>query len=233
MVEEQRAPQRDIAIVVVDESPSQRIGDRQHATEAALAALKDRLAGEHDLDLRVVRAGKPQPGAGDDGTRLFTALDRAMADVPRQRLAGVVMITDGQVHDVPAGDANALAEAVGGPLHVLLSGRPDEGDRRLVVSQAPSFGLVGKEPPLTIRVEDLPETSAKNRLGPRARPGSPGARMAVARIRSWCRSIAFPLAVPIDHGGPNVSSSVQPGPQELTLVNNRAVVVVNGVRDPL
>jgi hypothetical protein len=150
VVEEQRSPQRDIAIVVVDESPSQRIGDRQHATETALASLKDRLARERDLDLRVIRAGKPQPGAGDDGTRLFNALDRAMSDVPRQRLAGIVMITDGQVHDVPSGDANALKEAVGGPLHVLLSGQPDEGDRRLVVDQAPSFGLVGKELKLTI-----------------------------------------------------------------------------------
>src|SRR6516164_11170468 len=142
MVQEERSPQRDIAIVVVDESPSQRIGDRQHATETALTALKDRLAGERDLDLRVIRAGTPQPGAGDDGTKLFSALDRAMSEVPRQRLAGVMMITDGQVHDVPSGDAKALKEAVGAPLHVLLSGQPDEGDRRLVVDQAPSFGLV-------------------------------------------------------------------------------------------
>jgi len=108
MVQEERSPQRDIAIVVVDESPSQRIGDRQHATETALAALKDQLARERDLDLRIIRAGKPQAGAGDDGTRLFAALDRAMSEVPRQRLAGVVMITDGQVHDVPSGDASAL-----------------------------------------------------------------------------------------------------------------------------
>jgi hypothetical protein len=100
MVEEQRSPQRDIAIVVVDESPSQRIGDRQRATETALASLKDRLARERDLDVRVIRAGKPQPDAGDDGTRLFNALDRAMSEVPRQRLAGVVMITDGQVHSM-------------------------------------------------------------------------------------------------------------------------------------
>ena len=114
VIEEQRSPHRDIAIVVVDESPSQRIGDRQRATEAALASLEDRLARERNLDLRVVRAGKPQPGAGDDGTRLFKALDRAMSEVPRQRLAGIVMITDGQVHDVPSGDANALKEAVGG-----------------------------------------------------------------------------------------------------------------------
>ena len=161
IVEEQRLPQRDIAIVIVDESPSQRIGDRQRATETALAALKDRLAGERGLDLRVIRAGKPQPGAGDDGTRLFAALDRAMSEVPRQRLSGIVMITDGQVHDVPSGDAKSLKEAIGAPLHVLLSGQPNEGDRRLVVDQAPSFGLVGKELKLTIRVEDLPETPAQ------------------------------------------------------------------------
>ena len=42
------------------------------------------------------------------------------------------------------------------------------------------------------------------------------------------------LAIPIDHGGPNVLEfEVEPGPHELTLVNNRAVVVVNGVRDRL
>src|SRR5262249_5287552 len=130
LIEEKRAPQRDTAIIVVDESRGQRIGDRQHATEAALAALSDRLSRERDLDVRVIRAGMPQPGAGDDGTRLFNALTHAMSDVPRQRLAGVVMITDGQVHDIPAGDAKAAAEGIGGPLHVLLSGRPDEGDRR-------------------------------------------------------------------------------------------------------
>jgi len=236
VVEEQRSPQRDIAIAVVDESPSQRIGDRQHATEVALALLKDRLARERDLDLRVIRAGKPQPGVGDDGTRLFNALDRAMSDVPRQRLAGIVMITDGQVHDVPSGDASALKEAVGGPLHVLLSGQPDEGDRRLVVDQAPSFGLVGKELKLTIRVEDLPLGS------PKKQEGGPTTQ---ARV-TWRKDGGIPhpvmapidrdvpLSVVIDHGGPNVIElEVEPGAQELTLNNNRAVVAVNGVRDRL
>ena len=235
VVEEQRAPQRDIAVVIVDESPSQRIGDRQQATEAALAALKDRLTPERDLDLRVVRAGKPQPGAGDDGTRLFAALDRAMSDVPRQRLAGVVMITDGQVHDVPTGDASALSDVVGAPLHVLLSGRPDEGDRRLVVSRAPSFGLVGKELSLTVRVEDLPESSPGRETGTTRQ-----ARLTWRKDGGTPHQIAVPvdrdvpLAVPIEHGGPNVIElEAEPGPKELTLENNRAVVVVNGVRDRL
>ena len=235
VIEEKRSPQRDTAIIVVDESPSQRIGDRQHATEEALAALSERLAHERDLDVRVIRAGKPQPGAGDDGTRLFTALTHAISDVPRQRLAGIVMITDGQVHDVPGGEAKAAAETLDGPLHVLLSGRPDEGDRRLVVAQAPSFGLVGKELQLKIRVEDLPENAPKKQDGSAGqavvtlrKDGGPPRQATVPVGRD------VPLTLPIDHGGPNILElAVEPGPQELTLDNNRAVVVVNGVRDRL
>src|SRR5260221_1697907 len=236
LVQENRSPLRDVAIVVVDESPSQQIGKRTEATEGALQALTDRLGREKDLDLRVIRTGKPQPGSGDDGTRLFTALSKAMSDVPRQRLAAIVMITDGQVHDVPTADPAAIAQELGAPLHVLLSGYPDESDRRLVVDQAPSFGLVGKEMPLTIRVEDLPAP-------PTAAPS--GAPERQARL-TWRKDGGgphqamvpigrdVPLSIPIDHGGPNVLElEVEAGPQELTLANNRAVVVVNGVRDRL
>ena len=230
VIEEQRSPQRDTAMIIVDESPSQRIGHRQQATDEALSALSDRLGHERDLDVRVIRAGQPQPGAGDDGTRLFTALTRAMSDVPRQRLAGVVMITDGQVHDVPA-DAKAAAETIGAPVHVLLSGQPDEGDRRLVVDQAPSFGLVGKELQLKIRVEDLPEkkdAATGQAVVTWRKDGGPPQRVTVPVGRD------VPLRLPIDHGGPNILElEVEPGPHELTLENNRAAVVVNGVRDRL
>jgi hypothetical protein len=231
LVEEKRTPQRDVAVVVLDESPSQQIGDRAAASDKALATVTERLAREQDLDVRVVRAGKPQPGASDDGTRLFTALNRALGDVPRQRLAGVVMITDGEVHDIPAGAAKTAAEQLGAPLHVLLSGHPDDGDRRLVVKEAPSFGLVGKDVPLTVRVEDLPE--AKN-------PGETQAKLTwrkdggTAHVQLVPVGRDVPLSVPIDHGGPNVLElEVDQGPRELTLVNNRAAVVVNGVRDRL
>jgi hypothetical protein len=230
LVEEKRTPQRDVAVVVLDESPSQTIGDRAAASEAALTKVQAELVEDHDLDVRVVRAAKPQPGAGDDGTRLFDALNRELADIPRQRLAGVVMITDGEVQDVPVGDAKTAASQLGAPLHVLLSGHPGEGDRRLVIKEAPSFGLVGKEVPLTVRVEDLPETSdttADARLTWR-KDGGPLHTQLVPVGRD------VPLSIPIDHGGPNVLElSVDQGPQELTLVNNRAAVVVNGVRDRL
>jgi hypothetical protein len=230
LVEEKRSPLRDVAVIVLDQSPSQEIGTRREASEKALAGLTERLRREPDLDVRVVRAGNPQPGSGDDGTKLFTALNRAMADVPKERLAGVVMLTDGQVHDVPA-DTHDL----GAPLHVLLSGHPNEEDRRLVVAQAPSFGLVGKDMPLTVRVEDLPAPPKSDAAQPERqarvtwrKDGGPPHPLVVPVGRD------VKLSIPIDHGGPNVLElEVEPGPHELTMVNNRAVVVVHGVRDRL
>jgi hypothetical protein len=228
LIEEKRDPQKDVGVIVVDDSASQRIGDRRRYTQAALEHLQAQLAEQKDLDLRVVHAGKPDPGnvLADDGTRLFTALNHALADVPRQRLAGVAMITDGQVHDVPQGDAAKL----GAPLHILLSGAPDEADRRLVVAQAPSFGLVGKDLTLTVRVEDLPAASAANgraRLTLRKDGGAPSyVTVPVGQDA--------PITVNIDHGGPNVFElQAEAGPHELTLDNNRAALVVNGVRDRL
>jgi hypothetical protein len=231
LVVEQRLPQRDVAIIVVDESPSnQQIGDRRQATERALQTLKRRLAHEPDLDVRIVDAGRPRPGA-DDGTRLFAALDREMATVPRQQLAGVVMLTDGEVDDVPKGDRRALARAVGAPLHVLLSGRPNEADRRLVVTRAPSYGIVGKDVELRIRVEDLPRKSGES--GNIAaltwrKDGGPRHQINVPI------GVEVPLSIPIDHGGPNlVELAAAPGPHSLTPINKRAVVDINGVRDRL
>lgn len=227
LVQEQREPQRDVAVVVVDDSPSMRIGERRRYAAAALQHVTDRLQQFHDLELRIVHAGAPDPNAAlvDTGTQLMTALNRALADVPRQRVAGAVMITDGEVHDVPPPDRLQLAA----PLHVLLTGVPGEADRRLVVKDAPSFGLVGKELQLNLRVEDLPEdrASGQARITLRKDGGPPTTRLVpVGRD--------VPFTVTIDHGGANVFElEVEAGQHELTLDNNRAALIVNGVRDRL
>ncbi|MGC2121603.1 MAG: hypothetical protein WA652_01980, partial [Xanthobacteraceae bacterium] len=105
---EDRDPLNSVAVVVVDKSPSQNFGDRTQQTEAARAAVIERLNRIPGLDVRVVEAG--QADGETDGTRLFTALGSSLADVPADRIAGVIMITDGRVHDVPT-DAAALGFA--------------------------------------------------------------------------------------------------------------------------
>jgi hypothetical protein len=231
LVEERRQPQKDVALIVRDVSASQAIGDRAAAAEADLRAVQQKLAAWPDLEVRTIDAGDTPPGtAGDPGTQLFGAISRALADVPPQRIAGVAMITDGQVHDAPPADKLPFAA----PLHVLLDGHKDEGDRRIVVKEAPSFGIVGKELSLTLRVEDLGGTAAERQNYPQT------ARVTIRKDGGEVQETVLPVGrdmpVPItlDHGGPTVFEiSTEPGPRELTLDNDRAAIVVNGVRDRL
>ncbi len=135
---EDREPLTSVAAVVIDKSPSQSFGDRAQQTETARAQLTERLARIPGLEVRMVEAG--QSDGETDGTRLFSALGSALADVPSDRVAGAIIVTDGRVHDVPA-EAAALGFAA--PVHALITGRKDEKDRRVVLVTAPRFGIVG------------------------------------------------------------------------------------------
>src|SRR5215470_6981612 len=134
---EDREPLSSVAVVIVDKSPSQNFGNRTHETEQAREALVDELQRIPGLDVRVVEAGKAD--GETDGTRLFSALSAALADVPTDRVAGAIFITDGRVHDVPE-EAAALGFAA--PVHGLITGTPNERDRRVVLMTAPRFGIV-------------------------------------------------------------------------------------------
>ena len=154
LVEESRERLADVAVVVVDQSASQDIGARAAQSAAAVEELKQALGSIDGLELRVVAVGGARARDGEapaSGTALFAALRRAVSDVPRRRVAGAIMITDGRVHDVPEGIDALGFEA---PVHVLLSGMRDEADRRLVVEQAPRYGIVGNMLKLVLRVED-------------------------------------------------------------------------------
>src|SRR6202043_2062888 len=146
---EDREALPSVAVVVLDKSPSQEFGDRLAQTEAARAAITQRLSRISNLEVRVVEAG--QADGETDGTRLFAALGSALTDVPPDRVAGAIFITDGRVHDVPA-DAAALGFAA--PVHALITGHSNERDRRVVLTAAPRFGIVGQTQTVSFRIED-------------------------------------------------------------------------------
>ena len=222
LTREDRDPLSSVAVVVVDKSPSQSFGDRTQQTEAARAAVVERLSHIPGLDVRVVEAG--QADGETDGTRLFTALGTTLADVPTDRVAGVIMITDGRVHDVPQ-DAGALGFAA--PIHALITGTKDERDRRVALIAAPRFGIVGQSQTITYKVEDqgTKETSAAVTV---RRDGD------VIETRTVPVGISQNVEIAIPHGGQNiVEIEAAPVPGELTTVNNRAVVTIDGVRDKL
>ena len=219
---EDREPLTSVAAVVIDKSPSQDFGDRLQQTEAARATLAERLDHIPGLEVRFVEAG--QADGETDGTRLFTALSSALSDVPQERVAGAILITDGRVHDVP-GEVAALGFTA--PVHGLITGHRDERDRRVVLVTAPRFGIVGQTQTITFRVED------------QGAPAGP-AQVAVRRDGELIESrnvrvgAAININVPIPHAGPNiVEIEASPLEGELTAVNNRAVVSIDGVRDKL
>jgi hypothetical protein len=222
LTREDRDPLSSVAVVVVDKSPSQNFGDRPRQTEAARAALVERLSRIPGLEVRVVEAG--QADGETDGTRLFAALGSTLADVPTDRIAGVVMITDGRVHDVPA-DAGALGFAA--PVHALITGNKNERDRRVALIAAPRFGIVGQPQSVTYRVEDQGANEKTAEVTVR-RDGD------VVETRTVPVGAPQTVAIPIPHGGPNiVEIEAAPLDGELTQVNNRAVVAIDGVRDKL
>src|SRR5277367_2532580 len=219
---EDREPLSSVAVVVVDKSPSQNFGDRTKQTAQAQEALVNELKKIKGLEVRLVEAG--QADGETDGTRLFGALSSALSDVPIDRVAGAFLITDGRVHDIPA---NAAAIGFQAPVHALITGLKDERDRRIAISAAPRFGIVGQTQTITYRLDDQGVTGERAKVVIR-RDGE------VISERTLQSGQTSSVDIEIKHAGPNiVEIEASPLENELTLVNNRAVVAIDGVRDKL
>src|ERR1041384_6672461 len=219
---EEREPLTSVAAVVVDKSPSQGFGERTRETEQAREALVNSLKQIKGLEVQVVDAG--QADGETDGTKLFGALSSVLSDVPTDRVAGAFLITDGRVHDIPA---NAAALGFAAPMHALITGRKDERDRRIAISAAPRFGIVGQVQTITYRLDDQGANSERAKITVR-RDGE------VINERTLQSGQPASIDIEIKHAGPNIveieASALE---NELTLVNNRAVVAIDGVRDKL
>jgi hypothetical protein len=134
------------------------------------------------------------------------------------------MITDGQVHDAPQDPAKS---GIGGPLHALITGSKTEKDRQIVIEKAPRFGMVGQEQIVSFRLDEangpgqpVPVTMTVSGGTPITLDVSPG------------QTVEVPVAV--DHGGQNIVEITAPSLDgEISLQNNRAVTVIEGVRDRL
>ncbi len=226
MVEEQRVALPDVVALVLDRSQSMDVGQRKAQSADALAQVKAQLQRIEGLDIR--EADIVTNSSGEDrGSEAFAAIGRAVADVPPERLAGAILISDGQIHDVPAPERPALKM----PLHVLLAGTKQERDRKLSVVTATRYAIVGERASITVRVDDFGGAAQGMQGMAELTIWLDGARQSVQSVALGRETV---LQVALAHGGENVVElEVAPGPDELTLDNNRAVVTISGVRDRL
>ncbi|MBB3950421.1 hypothetical protein [Aureimonas jatrophae] len=224
VLREERDPLKSVVALVVDRSQSQSIGDRTAQTDEAAEALRTSLAAHPEFEVRTVEARSA--GEGDATTALFGALQGALRDVAPARVAGAVMVTDGQVHDIPD---NAAVIGFQAPVHALVTGRADEFDRRLDVVTAPRFGLVDQPQSLSFRVvEEGPRASANPVDVQVFLNGDLIQRLQAVPGRETAISVTLPRA------GKNIvemAAAVANG--EITPVNNRAIAVIDGIRENL
>ncbi|WP_182085457.1 hypothetical protein [Aureimonas sp. ME7] len=223
VLREERDPLKSVVALVVDRSQSQTIGERTAQTDEAADALRRSLAAFPQFEVRTIDA---RSGEGDATTALFGALRDGLRDVSPARVGGAIMVTDGQVHDIPSDLQHLGFDA---PVHALVTGRPNEFDRRLEILTSPRFGLVDQPQTLTYRVVEEGEGASRNPVEVQiflngdlvARQNAvPGAEAQV--------QITLPRA-----GKNIVEMSAARTPDEITPVNNRSIAVIDGIRENL
>lgn len=217
-VREVRQPASDIAAIIVDQSESTAMAGRTDSARAVADAMALSLSQDAGIEVRVREVRSDAAG-----TPIAAALEEALADAARDRIAGAIVITDGQASDIPAdlGRFGAL-----GPVHGVIVGDPARGDRRLELISAPAFGIVGEPVSLEVIAHD-PAPGATVRI-----TASADGRV----LRAVDARAGAPVRIPIPtprRGDSMIVVEAAAGAQEITLSNNRQAFTLSGLRDRL
>ncbi len=212
----------DKLIVVMDESASQRISGRDKVAEEALAYIKESLA-KTNVEPVVIRSGTGPESS--ESTDLFTLLRNHMTGIPMSQVAGTVLITDGEVHDVPK-DLGTLSRL--GPFHTILTGKKDEFDRKITVVSAPKYGVLNETVTVRVKLEEFGHSTSGSTTVTIKQDGQ------TARVSSISTGQEQEFTFGISHPGQNIFEFIIPPEEgELSTGNNNAPVIVNGIRDRL
>lgn len=224
VVGEQRDPVSSTLLIVADHSSSQSLGDRQAVTDTAVERLRAEAEKLDSIDTQVVIAPDCRDDTGAKKTCLYAEIGRTLQSIPADRMAGVVFVTDGQVHDIPE-DISGMADV--GPVHTLLTGGLDEMDRKVVLVQSPGFGLVGKTVKVTARIEEQGKS-------PESLPLRVFLDGDLIDQRTVMPDEDVVLDIPVNHAGQNIIElETDVAENEISATNNRTAAIINGVRDRL
>ena len=225
--EEDRTPLSDIVFLVVDETSSQTLGERQAQVDDTLPELLAELGQnpEDPVDVITVSVKDAPDDAAERGTILLSELAKAAAEVSPDRIAGAIILSDGRIHDLqPMEDFPA-------PVHLVRTGQPNDWDRRIIMENGPAFGIVGESVSFTLRVEDSGKVPAFVGDGAVVEASVDGGETQRFTIRP---GESIELEMTIDHAGINLLQFATPEMDgELTPRNNATILQVNGVRDRL
>ena len=218
MVSENRENIPDTVALILDLSPSQNINNRKSLAQSTYNSIKTELEKINNLDIRLKTIN------GKKGSKLFEPLASMVGDISSDRLAGAIIITDGQIEDAPSILENYNFNA---PINIMLTGEKEEKDRRLIIESSPRFGIVGEEIKIDIKVEDISANT-------------PNALVTINMNDEIEQSRSIPIGeivtitMPLERAGiTSLNIEVEPGKEELTLQNNKSVIEINAIRERL
>lgn len=213
----------DIAVILVDESASNKIDRRDAVTAAAADAVEAKLKALGGVDIIRTTVGSQEE------TRLGEAVTAAISDNPRARLGGVFVVTDGQATDAIIADRLN----VGAPVHILNTGRVDEIDRKVTLVKAPRYGIVNEGADISFRIDDI---------GPDETPLE-GRGQAIVTLRVDGEEVLrqpvpvgaeVSFSAPLPHPGRTVIElEAEAAAGELSPRNNIVVLPIAAIRDRL
>jgi len=225
LLQEDRSPLKTIIPLVIDETTSQRLNDRDQQTANAADNIRSQFDKLDNFELREITVTDQISQTSDVSSALFSSLNNAMQDVPADQMGGAIFITDGQVHDIPETKEQTN---INGPLHVIVTGKKDERDRRIVLKNTPRFGVVGESQEILYEIE---ETGFANRSPVEVTISLDGEIVAIDEVLPG-EEASFIFDVP--HGGKNIielSAEIAQG--EISEINNRTFTTLNGIRENL
>lgn len=214
-----------IVLVVADQSYSNTIDGRTAQTQNALAQITQKLDKQSGIDYKVINAPDAQDKFSE--TNLFKAIDKELSNIPPKQRSGVVIISDGNIHDIPDLSTAQLREKYG-PIHHIITGKANEKDRRLEIKKSPLYGLKGSEAQIDFVVYD---TVTPSNTPVQVTITTPNGEKEQISARIGKKESVY---IPIEHAGVNpVEIYVEPLKDEISLANNRRAVLIQGVRDKL
>ncbi len=218
MVSENRENIPDTVALILDLSPSQNINNRKSLAQSSYNSIKTELEKINNLDIRLKTIN------GKKGSKLFEPLASMVGDISSDRVAGAIIITDGQIEDAPSILENYNFKA---PVNIILTGEKEEKDRRLIIESSPRFGIVGEEIKIDIKVEDI-SANTPNALV------TINMNDEIEQSRSIPIGEVVTITMPLERAGiTSLNIEVEPGKEELTLQNNKSVIEINAIRERL